>query len=201
MSSEGQGTKKQKKGCLIVVSGPSGVGKSTIIDKFLQGDAGSRFSVSYTTRQKRDHEINGKDYYFVDNSTFKEMIAKGLFLEWENVHVYLYGTPRREVLDMLKQGIDVILDVDVKGALTVKKECSSARLIFIEPPSKEDLIKRLTLRGEKEIALRMRRTEEEIAQKDQFEYTIKNIELDLAFEDFKKTIERIRRTGYGKDNR
>jgi len=201
MSSERQNTKKQKKGCLIVVAGPSGVGKSTIIDKFLQGDANSRFSVSYTTRHKREREVNGKDYCFVDNSTFKEMIAQGLFLEWENVHAYLYGTPRREVLDLLAQGIDVILDIDVKGALTVKKECSNARLIFIEPPSKEDLIKRLTLRGEKEIALRMRRTEEEIAQKDQFEYTIKNIELDLAFEDFKKTIERIRRTGYGKDNR
>ncbi len=191
----------KKKGHLIVVSGPSGVGKSTIIDKFLQEDAGSRFSVSYTTRQKRDREVNGKNYYFVDNSTFREMIAKGLFLEWENVHAYLYGTPRREVLDILLQGIDVILDIDVKGALSVKKECSNACLIFIEPPTKEELIKRLTLRGEKEIALRMKSTEEEIAQKDQFEYTIKNIELDQSFEDFKKTIERVRRTGYGKDNR
>jgi len=190
----------KKKGHLIVVSGPSGVGKSTIINKFLQGDGNSRFSVSYTTRQKRDREIHGKDYYFVDNRTFQKMITEGLFLEWENVHAYLYGTPRQEVLDILQQGVDVILDIDVKGALSVKEACSNARLIFIEPPSKEELIRRLTLRGEKEIALRMKRTEEEIAQKDQFEYTVVNIELDQAFENFKKTIERIRRTGYGKDN-
>lgn len=190
----------KKKGCLIVVSGPSGVGKSTIIEKFLKSDTNSRFSVSYTTRRKRGHEVNGKDYHFVDNSTFQEMVEKDLFLEWENVHSYLYGTPRREVLDIMRQGIDVILDIDVKGALCIKEKCSSAHLIFIVPPSKDELIRRLTLRGEKEIALRMKNTEEEVAQKDQFEYTITNTELTQAFEDFKKTIERLRRTGYGKDN-
>jgi guanylate kinase len=191
----------KKKGCLIVVSGPSGVGKSTIIERFLKSDTNSRFSVSYTTRQKRDREINGKDYYFVDSRTFQEMVKKGLFLEWENVHNYLYGTPRQEVLDIMQKGIDVILDIDVKGALSVKEKCANAHLIFIAPPSKEELIKRLTLRGEKEIALRMKSTEEEIAQKDQFEYTITNIKLTQAYEDFKKTIERLRRTVYGKNNR
>jgi len=190
----------KKKGCLIVVSGPSGVGKSTIIEKFLKSDANSRFSVSYTTRRKRDREINGKDYYFVDNSTFQEMIEKGLFLEWESVHNYLYGTPGQEVLDILQKGIDVILDIDVKGALSVKEKCANARLIFIAPPSNDELIRRLTVRGEKEIALRMKSTEEEIAQKDQFEYTITNIELSQAYEDFKKTIEHVRRTVYGKNN-
>lgn len=190
----------KKKGCLIVVSGPSGVGKSTIIEKFLKNDTGSRFSVSYTTRQKRDKEVNGKDYYFVDDSTFREMIEKGLFLEWENVHNYLYGTPRQEVLDIMQKGIDVILDIDVKGALSVKEKCTNAHLIFIAPPSKDELIRRLTVRGEREIALRMKRTEEEIAQKDQFEYTITNIELSQAYEDFKKTIEHVRRTAYGKNN-
>lgn len=190
----------KKKGCLIVVSGPSGVGKSTIIEKFLKNDTNSRFSVSYTTRQKRDHEVNGKDYYFVDNRTFQEMVEKDLFLEWENVHNYLYGTPRQEVLDIMQQGIDVLLDIDVKGALSVKEKCLNAHLIFIAPPSKDELVRRLTLRGEKEIALRMKSTEEEIAQKDQFEYTIRNLDLARAYEDFKKTIERVRRMAYGKDN-
>ncbi len=190
----------KKKGHLIVVSGPSGVGKSTIIEKFLKSDNNSRFSVSYTTRQKRDHEINGKDYYFVDKKTFQEMVEKDLFLEWENVHNYLYGTPRQEVLDIMRQGIDVILDIDVKGALSVKGKCSNAHLIFIAPPTKDELIKRLTLRGEKEIALRMKSTKEEIEQKDQFEYTIVNIELTQAYKDFKKIIESVRRTAHGENN-
>ncbi|MDM7919839.1 MAG: guanylate kinase, partial [Methanosarcina sp.] len=145
-----------RKGILIVVSGPSGAGKSTLIERFLKEDDRSSFSVSYTTRQKRVHEIDGKDYCFVSKRVFEEMIEKDNFLEWENVHGYMYGTPKEEVLKALKTGKDIILDVDVKGALNIRNKCSNACLIFIEPPSIEELMKRLVLRGEKEIDLRMR---------------------------------------------
>ena len=191
---------ENRKGILIVVSGPSGAGKSTLIERFLKEDAQSGFSVSFTTRQKRAHEIDGKDYYFVNKEVFEEMIAKGSFLEWENVHGNMYGTPKDEVLKTLKTGKDIILDIDVKGALNVQKKCSNACLIFIEPPSIEELMRRLTLRGEKEIDLRMKRVQEEIARKPQFGYTVINDELEKAHNRFKETISEIRRNNNGKNN-
>ena len=189
-----------KKGTLIVVSGPSGAGKSTLIDRFLKEDKNSTFSVSYTTREKRPGEREGKNYYFVSKDVFEEMAGRGAFLEWENVHAYMYGTPREEILRTLETGKDIILDIDVKGALSIRSQCPKARLIFIEPPSVEALIKRLQVRGEKEIDLRMQRVKEEIAQKGAFGYTITNNELDKAFKTFKDTVEAIRREEDGKNN-
>lgn len=191
---------ENRKGILIVVSGPSGAGKSTLIERFLKEDGRSCFSVSYTTRKKRAHEIDGKDYCFIDRETFEEMIEKDSFLEWESVHGYMYGTPREEVLRTLKTGKDIILDVDVKGALNIRTKCSKACLIFIEPPSTDELIKRLALRGEKEIDLRMRRVKEEIARKSDFGYTIVNSELEKAYNTFKVTIGEIRRKNNGTNN-
>jgi guanylate kinase len=191
---------ENKKGVLIVVSGPSGVGKSTLIERFLQEDAQSSFSVSYTTRQKRKHEIDGRDYYFVSKETFEEMIGKDSFLEWESVHSYMYGTPKEEVLKTLNTGKDIILDIDVKGALNIQNKCSNACLIFIEPPSTEELIRRLALRGEKEIDLRMKRVQEEIARKTLFGYTITNDEFEKAYNKFRETISEIRRNSNGKNN-
>ena len=188
------------KGVLIVVSGPSGVGKSTLIDRFLKEDGHSEFSISYTTRQKRAHETDGKDYHFVDEGTFEAMIAREDFLEWEKVHGNLYGTPRTEILAILETGKDIILDIDVKGALNISKQCSAARLIFIEPPSVPELVKRLSLRGEKEIETRMKRVEEEIARKSQFGYTIVNDDLGKAYDTFQKAIDDIRRQDNGKNN-
>jgi guanylate kinase len=191
---------ENKKGILIVVSGPSGAGKSTFIERFLREDNQSNFSVSYTTRQKREHEIDGKDYYFVKKETFEEMITRDAFLEWENVHSYMYGTPKEEVLKTLNTGKDIILDIDVKGALNIQKKCSNACLIFIEPPSTEELMRRLVLRGEKEIDLRMKRVQEEIARKTFFRYTITNDELEKAYNKFSDTISEIRRNNNGKNN-
>lgn len=190
----------RRKGVLIVVSGPSGAGKSTLIDRFLREDAQSAFSVSYTTRQKRQHEQDGKDYHFVDETTFETMIAKGDFLEWEKVHGNLYGTPRAEILAILETGKDIMLDIDVKGALSISRQCSAARLIFIEPPSVAELVSRLSLRGEKEIETRMKRVEEEIARKGQFGYTIVNDDLARAYKTFQQAISDIRRQGNGKNN-
>ncbi len=188
------------KGILIVVSGPSGVGKSTLIDRFLREDTESEFSVSYTTRQKRPHEEDGVDYYFTDIATFEEMIGKNYFLEWENVHGNFYGTPRGEIMAFLEKGKDIILDIDVKGALSIKGQCPASRLIFIEPPSVNELINRLSLRGEKEIETRMKRVEEEIALKGQFGYTILNDEFGKAYTAFRKVIEEIRRQKNGTNN-
>lgn len=188
------------KGVLIVVSGPSGVGKSTLIDRFLREDAESKFSVSYTTRQKRPHEEDGIDYYFTDESKFKELIEKGYFLEWESVHGNYYGTPRTEIMSILEKGKDIILDIDVKGALSIKGRCPASRLIFIEPPSVDALKTRLVFRGEKDIETRMRRVEEEIALKGQFGYTVMNDDLGHAYATFRKAVEDIRRQKNGTNN-
>ncbi len=191
---------KSKKGVLIVVSGPSGAGKSTLIDRFLREDTGSRFSVSYTTRQKRPHEKDGTNYYFTDENSFKQLIEEGYFLEWENVHGNYYGTPRSEILAILEKGKDIILDIDVKGALSIKRQCPASRLIFIEPPSAEELKNRLFLRGEKNIETRMGRVEEEIALKGQFGYTVMNDDMGRAYTTFRKAIEDIRRQKNGPNN-
>lgn len=192
--------KKNKKGHLFVVSGPSGVGKTTLIERFLKEDSSSRFSVSYTTRQRRTNEVNGKDYFFVDKETFERMIEKGHFLEWEKVHGNLYGTPQKEVLDALQEGIDLFLDIDVNGALRVKEHFENACLIFIEPRSPADLMKRLTLRGERDVSLRMKRVNQEMEKKYLFQYCIINDKLEEAYLDFIKIIEDVRRKGNGKNH-
>ena len=194
------GTEQNGKGHLFVVSGPSGVGKSSIIERFMREDRQARFSVSYTTRDKRPQEKDGKDYYFVDPDTFRRMAEEGRFLEWENVHNHSYGTPKKEVGAVLSEGFDMILDIDVKGALRVKEACPQACLVFIEPPSKEDLIKRLSLRGEKDLDLRMKRVEEELETRPLFQYTIVNDSLDRAYGDFRHIVETMRRKQDGKDN-
>ena len=190
---------ENKKGHLFVVSGPSGVGKTTLIERFLRDDSSSRFSVSYTTRQRRANEMDGRDYFFVDTETFERMIEEGHFLEWERVHGQLYGTPQKEVFDALQEGIDLFLDIDVNGALRVKERFENACLIFVEPLSQTDLMKRLALRGEREVSLRMTRVSQEMEKKYLFQYCIINDKLEEAYRDFIKIIEDVRRKGNGKD--
>ena len=189
-----------RKGHLFVVSGPSGAGKSTIIERFLAEDRTAAFSVSCTTRKKRENEVEGKDYRFIDESTFKKMIEADGFLEWENVHGYLYGTPVDQIAGPLAEGRDVLLDIDVKGALKVRGKCPEACLIFLEPPSVEELVRRLSLRGEKEIEKRMERVREEMAQKGLFTYTVKNDKVDVAYREFQSIIEKVRGQADGKDH-
>lgn len=188
-----------RKGRIFVVSGPSGVGKSTILGMFLKEDRESLFSISFTTRKKRVDEVNGRDYYFVSEELFSEMVKKDLFLEWEEVHGNFYGTPKDQILKAKREGKDIFLDIDVKGALKVKEKCREAILIFIMPPSKESLFDRLLKRGEKEIEKRMRRFEEEVEKKDLFDYIIINDNLEKAYIEFKNLVSGIRREN-GKDH-
>jgi guanylate kinase len=190
-----------KRGRLFVVSGPSGTGKSSLIEKFLAEDSMCRFSVSYTTRAKRGHEVDGRDYRFVDEGTFRAMIARGEFLEWESVHGHMYGTPRREVEEPLSAGLDVILDIDVKGALTVKEKLPEAVLIFVDTPSMDELVRRLVARGEKEIERRMQRVREEVEKKDLFTCVVINDNLNRAYGELKSIIAGVRRQQDGQDNR
>jgi guanylate kinase len=188
------------KGHLIVVSGPSGVGKSTLIERILREERNLLFSVSYTTRHRRQNEVHGKDYYFTDEPTFQKMVLDNGFLEWESVHGYLYGTPIKEIYEPIKEGRDVILDIDVKGALKVKEKCSAACLIFIEPPSVDELIRRLSLRGEKEIEKRMQRVREEMEKRPLFTSTVKNDSLETAYQQFQSIIVSLGRQENGKNN-
>jgi guanylate kinase len=191
----------KKPGTLFVVSGPSGAGKSSLIQRFLSKDRSSTFWVSCTTRRPRGAEVDGRDYHFIDVPTFRSMIAAGHFLEWEQVHGNYYGTPGQGLRKVLDNGLDVILDIDVKGALKVKEACPKACLVFVEPPSTEELVRRLSRRGEEEIDRRMKIVEEEMANRRHFQYTIRNNNLENAFGDFRKIITRIRETVYGKNNR
>ena len=136
----------RKKGRLYVISGPSGTGKGTVCGELLK-EIGNEFSVSMTTRDPREGEVDGKDYYFVSREVFLEHIEAGNFLEHATVFDNLYGTPKDMVLNRLERGRNVILDIDVQGGLQVKKAMPEAVLIFILPPSLAELRRRLEGRG------------------------------------------------------
>jgi guanylate kinase len=168
-------------GELFILSAPSGTGKTTLIQSLmaggLNGFGGLAFSVSYTTRQPRDGETDGRDYHFVDLATFQAMIAAGAFLEWAQVHDNYYGTSRDEVFPRLEEGIDVVLDIDVQGADRVLAGHPEAHGIFVMPPSYEDLETRLRLRGkddEATISRRLAASMREMKRYDRYHYVIIN---------------------------
>ena len=139
--------KKKKDGDLIVISGPSGAGKDTIVNELLKRRNNIYLSISMTTRDKRDGEINGKDYYFVDEETFTKNIEKDNFIEYAKVYDKYYGTPKNEVIERLNNGIDVVLVIDITGALNIKKLFKDAIFIFIMPPDLKTLMKRVINRN------------------------------------------------------
>ncbi len=171
------------KGDLFIVSAPSGAGKTTLLKLLFKELDNLGFSVSHTTRAPRQGEVDGLDYYFVTDQEFSEMVERDLFLEWAWVHNHRYGTSKKEVDRLLSKGKDVILDIDVQGALNVKKKIPQAVLVFILPPSIEELERRLRTRGtesEEEIALRLKNAKDEIKEVKNYEFVVVNADLKEA---------------------
>lgn len=175
-----------RKGNLFVLSGPSGAGKGTLVKRLLQRVPDAWVSVSATTRQPRPGEVDGKDYYFLDQAHFDELVAQGGFLEWACVHGNSYGTLRSRVMEHIEAGNQVILEIDVQGAFLVRKAMPEAHLVFIEPPSLEELERRLRGRGtetEEVVCKRMKTAEVELAQKMEYDVQVVNDELERATEE------------------
>ncbi len=171
------------RGLLIVVSGPSGVGKNTIIANLLNRAPNLQYSISATTRAPRPNEIDGQHYFFLSEAEFTKRIESGAFLEWAKVYQHYYGTPKPTVEEKLNAGIDLILDIDVQGAIQVKKSLPEAILIFLSPPSIEELKRRLIGRKtepEAEILERLRYIETEFKAVSNYDYFIVNQEIDLT---------------------
>jgi len=171
----------------LVVSAPSGAGKTTLCRKLIAKDPLISFSVSYTTRPPRPNERNGTDYFFVSKETFQKMIDEGAFLEWAEVYGNFYGTAKAQVENAIKEGKDVLLDIDVQGAFQVREKLGrDAVLVFVLPPSFETLFQRLKARGtEDEMTLRKRlaAAKEEILRAKAFDYLVLNDNLEEAFEE------------------
>lgn len=176
-----------KKGLLFVISGPSGVGKGTICKKLLERRKELKLSVSVTTRAPRPGEIEGVNYFFRSEEQFQDMIARDEFLEYMCVFgKNHYGTPKAYVAEQRAQGNDVILEIDVNGALNVKKRCPDAVMIFIAPPSMETLKKRLVGRGtetEEAVERRFAEAAKELAAAGEYDYIVVNDSLDKAVND------------------
>lgn len=175
-------------GQVIVVCAPSGTGKSTLISMLRDEFPNFGFSVSYTTREPRGDEQDGREYNFVSRETFVAMRSQGEFCEWAEVHGNLYGTATAPVVRMLDAGQDVLFDIDVQGAKQLKKTFYKGTFVFLLPPSREELTRRLTSRGtdsEDSIAKRLANAEGEIAEANFFDYWIVNDDLDKAYQELR----------------
>lgn len=171
----------KRRGMLIVVSAPSGGGKSIVLQRLLAQDPCLTYSVSVTSRPPRAHEVDGKDYHFVTREQFQQLVRDDVFYEYAEVHGNMYGTREDTVQLALEKGLDVVLDVDVRGGLSVKWRSPDAVLIFLMPPSDPVLEQRLRTRAsdsEEQIQLRLKNAQEEITHWRLYDYVIVNEDLD-----------------------
>ena len=181
-----------RKGMLLVISGPSGTGKGTLIERLMKEDPTLVFSVSATTRAPRPGEIDGVHYHFVTNEQYDRLVAENAFVEYANVHGNRYGTLRSEVYERLERGENVVLDIDVQGALNVIASEKEKVSIFILPPSMKVLRERLTGRGtetEEAVERRLHNAVWEISQKDKYQYKVINDDLDTCLRTLQAIIE------------
>ncbi|RMG71001.1 MAG: guanylate kinase, partial [Nitrospirae bacterium] len=175
----------------FIVSAPSGAGKTTLCRMLTQRLKAIEHSVSYTTRKPRPGEVDGRDYYFVDEKHFMELVHKGEFIEWAEVHGNLYGTSKTKLTERIQKGIDVILDIDTQGARQIREKEIDATFVFVLPPSMEVLRERLQNRrsdSEEVIRRRLAKAVEEIADYKYYDYVIINDKLDEAFEELKAIV-------------
>lgn len=178
-------------GNLFVVAAPSGAGKSSLVKALMELDARVLPSVSHTTRAPRGQEKHGREYFFVSHAEFDAMISNNAFVEWANVHGFRYGTSKKAIEERIAQGADVILEIDFQGALQIKKTFANAVLIFILPPSWEELRARLERRGEdspESVEVRMKNAAAEVAQAHEFDFVIINELFERALFDLKAIV-------------
>lgn len=183
--------KKKRAPLLVVISGPTGSGKTTISRKLVETSSSCLFSVSHTTRCKRPGEKNGRDYYFVSKDSFQKMVENREFLEYAKVHNNYYGTHKKEWIKARKRGLDLVLDIDVKGGNQIIKTFKDAILIFVLPPSFKELLVRLKKRaGEKDFNLniRLKTALKELDFAKKYYYNIINEEVDSAVDEVKKIV-------------
>jgi guanylate kinase len=175
-------------GNLFVVAAPSGTGKSSLVKALLEVDSRMELSVSHTTRAPRGQEVHGREYYFVSDDEFDRMIEADAFVEWAQVHNRRYGTSRKAIEDKIAAGADIVLEIDYQGALQIRRQFANAVLIFILPPSWDELRRRLQRRGEDSddvIELRLRNAAQEMAHVHEFDYVIINEVFERALFDLK----------------
>ncbi len=183
---------KLHKGILIVLSGPSGVGKDTVLAKVLQSSRNTELSVSYTTRDARSGEVDGKDYHFVSEEEFKKIAERGEMLEYANYCGNYYGTPNFKVDEKLESGMNVIIEIEVQGAMQVLKSREDAVGIFILPPSLFELRSRLINRALDDIITiekRVSKAKEEIKMASDYDYIVVNDDINQCVDDIKKIID------------
>lgn len=181
-------------GKLFIISGPSAVGKGTIVKRITDSDENIRVSVSATTREPREGETEGVSYYFMTDGEFQKSVKEGGFLEHASVHGHYYGTPKAPVMSQLEEGHDVILEIDVQGAMQMKESCPEGVFIFILPPSLDELRSRILHRGtesKEDIEIRMNAAEKELEYLPHYDYCVVNEDLDKAVESVKKIMETV----------
>lgn len=176
---------------LIVLIGPSAVGKSSFLDRALQDKLGLCDIVTYTSRSMRPGEVNGVHYHFVNQNEFENLKSKDFFVEWALVHGNYYGTPKDQIQEAWQKGQTVIMDIDVQGAQSIKRLYPQAVSIFLMPPSVDELRQRLEKRGPAEdLDLRLANAQREMALADQFDHVIINDDFEVAYKEFRKIVEK-----------
>ncbi|MBI4400332.1 MAG: guanylate kinase [Nitrospirae bacterium] len=181
----------ERRGLLFVVSAPSGAGKTTLCKELVSVVPGLQQSISYTTRQPRPGEVHGREYFFVDEAVFQGMVQRNEFAEWAPVYGHFYGTPRSALTDMMEKGIDVLLEIDVQGAMQIKKKFADAIYIYILPPSIKALRARLLQRGSdspEEVQRRLQKAREEVWSYREYYYIVRNEDMKQALKELEAIV-------------